>query len=127
MSAEAHRQIVTNPAGFATFLASWGGKRCESMLGSAAAARKLFELVHATSLQKLPLLDRRRNHQTRDLCADVWPDLLPRETKCAGMCMAFMARKGVLPLVLHQTKSGSGAKKYWIAPAGMTASMVPAI
>ncbi len=104
---------------FDAFLATYGGVRCTKMLGSTASAHMLIDLVFATARRKLPELHRGRKYQSRDLCADAWPLLAYRQRMCAGMCMVFLAREGLLPIVLHQTKSGRGAKKYWLVLDGV--------
>lgn len=122
MSADTLTKCTPNPAAFGAFLATYGGERCEKMLGSTEEARGLFNLVYSTTKLKLPELDSGRNHKASEICSDLWLGFRPRETHCAGMCMAFMARRGLLPIKLHWTRSGGGSKKYWIvrrqAPRG---------
>lgn len=98
------------------FLATPSGQRCQAMLGD-ARARTLPRMVRALAIANRLALDPNRRHFTRDLCgASAWAQLRPREKVCAGMCMAFLVARKLLPLRTHVTRSGKGARSYWLLP-----------
>jgi len=99
------------------FHSSARGRRCRAMLGDRSADRMLRH-VYAWCSRNLPALDPARKHLSRELCGSVtWSVLKPKEYICAGMCIAFLATHGVLPLRMHKTRSGKGPKAYWITKA----------
>lgn len=98
----------------ATFLDTGRGKRCVTTLGNAVSLAML-ELVYICVSNEIPFLDTAKKHLARALChMDIWKALSKAEKHCAGMCIAFLADAGVLPLRMHRTKSGKGPKFYWL-------------
>lgn len=98
----------------AAFLGTGRGKRCVTSLGNPVSVAML-ELVYICVTSEIPFLDATKKHLARALChLDIWKSLSKSEQHCAGMCIAFLADAGVLPLRMHRTKSGKGPKFYWI-------------
>lgn len=103
----------SSPA-FRVFFQSASGRRCRAMLGEEPALRLLGSVFRACTAT-LPTLSRIRKHPSRDLCgAEFWAPLSKRLRICAGLCVANLVDRQDLPLRLHRTPSGRGAKTYWI-------------
>ena len=96
------------------FLGTGRGKRCVITLGNAVSFAML-DLVYTCVSNEAPLLDATKKQLARTLChLDVWHTLSNSEKYCAGMCVAYLADAGVLPLRMHRTNSGKGPKFYWL-------------
>lgn len=98
----------------AAFLKTGRGRRCASTLGEGLSVAML-DLVLICVNSESQFLDAAKKHRARELCnVEIWRQLAWSESCCAGMCLAFLADAGVLPLRMHRTASGKGPKSYWI-------------
>lgn len=89
------------------------------MLSSGISASKLLDMVRAACARNISSLATSKRHLARDLCgAAFWATLNDRQIPCAGMCLVFLVKRGLLPLRLHQTRSGKGSKHYWVTSGG---------
>jgi hypothetical protein len=96
------------------FLTTARGKRCVYWLGEVRTPA-LLELVFTCVSNELFSLDMTKKHKARELCNEgIWQQLAKAEITCAGICLAFLADVGALPLRMHRTPSGKGPKFYWI-------------
>lgn len=105
---------VFNSAYATVFLTTSRGKRCIALLGEMRAPA-LIELVFTCVASELSSLNATKKYKARELCNEgIWLQLAKSETTCAGICLAFLADAGALPLRMHRTPSGKGPKSYWI-------------
>ena len=96
------------------FLATHRGKRCVSSYGEVRTTAML-ELVFTCVVSERPTLDSTKKYKARQLCnEDIWLQLSHAEISCAGLCLAYLAEGGALPLRRHYTPSGKGPRSYWI-------------
>jgi len=96
------------------FLTTHRGKRCVSLL-SEVRTTAMLELVFTCVVSELPTLDGTKKYKARQLCNEgIWLRLAHAEISCAGLCLAYLAEGGDLPLRMHRTPSGKGPKSYWI-------------
>ena len=103
-----------NSAYSTVFLTTGRGKRCMASLGEIRAPA-LLELVFTCVANELASLDAAKRYRARELCNEgIWLQLAKSEITCAGICLAFLADAGALPLRMHRTPSGKGPKSYWI-------------
>ena len=64
-----------------------------------SAPRAFFESVEERVLEIIPALLRGHGYTLEDLCGpDFWGSLSDGQRRLAGRCMAFMVKKGMLPL-----------------------------
>ena len=98
----------------AEFLRSRRGKFCLNKLDNGGTVA-LLELVFLCVVAEIDSLNRSVMHKSKDLCnRQIWQHLKGWEPTCAGICIAYLAATGVLPLRRHRTPSGKGSASYWI-------------
>lgn len=103
-----------NSAYATVFLTTSRGKRCITSLGQVRSPA-LLELVFTCVANELSSLNATKKYKARELCNEgIWLQLAKSEITCAGICLAFLADAGALPLRMHRTPSGKGPKSYWI-------------
>lgn len=97
------------------FLKTDSGKRATTLLTNRGLdVRSVFFMVYAQVTEVLPYLDDGRNYKIRDFFGDDnrWTRMTAGSHSAAGMCLAYMVRTNAAALVLHNTPSGKGPKKY---------------
>lgn len=106
--------LVLPRAALVAFFRSWRGRRCRSLIGSSATVR-WARTVYARVVPATATLDPNRMVTAGELFgADDWKDLRRAYQVCAGIFIAFVVSStDLLPLRMHQTRSGKGTKKYW--------------
>lgn len=97
--------------------------RCAATLLRTHAIKpsQIYAMVHAEVTQSIPYLAEGRPHTTELLCDPaVWSKWFTAERRVAGMCLAYMVRRGLVKLCLHITRSGKGSKRYFKRNQAMT-------
>ncbi len=103
-----------NSAHAAVFMTTTRGKRCITLLGEVRSPA-LLELVFTCVANELTSLDVTKKYKARELCNEgIWLQLTKSEITSAGICLAYLADAGALPLRKHKTPSGKGPKSYWM-------------
>lgn len=102
---------------FEDFLTTGGGRNCERLvINKYRTPQQLFELVHAAVAEAIPHLDEGQVYETSDFIdEETWcKDFFDGETHAAGMCLAYLVRNGVVPLVERRTRSGRRTGEYML-------------
>ena len=103
-----------NSAYSTVFLTTSRGKRCIALLGEMRSLAML-ELAFTCVASEFSYLNASKKYKARELCNEgIWLQLTKSEITSAGICLAYFADAGALPLRMHKTPSGKGPKSYWI-------------
>lgn len=96
-----------------------GGQRAIGLLGRHKIALKdMMAAVLSEVNERVPVLFHGALYSTEQLCGEeLWEAVRyvgPR--RAAGMILVFIVETGVVPLDIHQTKSGKGPKRFVLSP-----------
>lgn len=105
-----------------SFISSSRGERCLALLHGPHAELTL-ETVFTHVSDALTSLTPGKKYLAKDMLHDhVWEGATDAEKTCFGLCLAHLIACGLLPLVQHQTPSGSGSHRYIFRPSASSES-----
>lgn len=100
-----------------SFISSRRGERCLALLHGPHAELTLDTVFTYVSAFLSKLCDGKK-YRAKDMLHDFgWEDATDAEKTCFGLCLAHLVAAGLLPLVQHQTPSGSGSHRYIFRPS----------
>ena len=104
---------------FEDFACTSSGCRAATLLRDhKVKPEQIFATVLAEISQNLPHLEDGGRYSTEMLCGpDIWAAWHRGEGSVAGMCLAYMVRKGMVKLFRHRTPSGGGKAFYRTTPS----------
>lgn len=94
------------------FRDSYRFTRCVSFLDERELMQMLLEVLRTASAAALALRCGKA-YLARELCSAIgWHGWPKRKQVCAGICLSYLVEREAVPLLLHQTRSGRGPRRY---------------